>query len=369
MRILVVAKHVDAPEAHLFAGLARSGVEILALIRPERLHTAVMEAGGVQVETRVWSRWPWFRGLRDLRERIAAWKPNVVHSLHNDALYNIWRAWPRNQSAVWIAYRGAAFLSRAARRMYRRCGVARIACICESVRAAMLRIGWPAEQLVTIYKGHDPSWYRPAAADRLSMLGLPPNARVVGAAARWRGCKRGDVLVEAFQRLPADPRLHLLMIGEVTDTRLKRLRRNQVDNPRIHFVGFQPDAAALLGACAVTVMPSDETDGLCKAVLESLAQGVPCIVSNVGGPSEIVRDGVEGLCVPPGDVPALAAALRRLLDDEALRRACGERAIARVRDAFHVSATIQRYHALYEELFNMGTQARFAARHSLPNMS
>ncbi len=349
MRALVIAEHMDLPEAHLFAGLARAGVEILALARPERRHASILEAGGARFESWEWSRRLWSPNRRRLRELLGTWRPRIVHSLHNDALRDVGRAWP-DGDAVWIAYRGAPFISRRAHHMYRRRGIARIVCLSQTVRAAMLRAGWPEERLVVIYKGHDPAWYRPATPARLAALGLPDGARCVGAAARWRAGKGGVTLVEAFLQLPFDPRVHLLMIGEVVEPRLVRMRRRLADHPQVHFVGHQPDAPALLGACAMTVMPSGAAEGLCKAVLESLAQGAPAVVSNVGGPAEIVRDGVEGLCVPPGDAVALAGALRRLLEDEPLRRACGERALARIRETFHISTTIERYRALYAEL-------------------
>jgi len=128
------------------------------------------------------------------------------------------------------------------------------------------------------------------------------------------------------------------------------MARDPARSRRIHFVGHQPDATSLLGACEIMVMPSNEQEGLCKAVLEAMAQGVPAIVSNVGGPSEIVRDGVEGLLAPPGDAAALAAALQRLTGDDALRRACAARALERVRTAFSIDTTIAKYRAMYDDM-------------------
>jgi len=347
MRVLFIAVRLDLTEAHLVAGLARSGCEALAIVGPERRYADVLEAAGVRVETRDWSRSLLRRDRRALRQRIDAWRPRIVHAFDNTAVYDLGRARPA-AGAAWIADRGAAFLSTATGRFYRRVGIARIVCLSETVRAALLHSGWPPERLAVIHKGHDPSWYAPATAARLRALGIPDGVRLVGAAARWRPLKRGPVLVDAFRRLPTDHRWRLLMIGEVADRRLARRRR--AADPRILFPGYQPDAAALLGACDITVLPSGAREGLGKVVIESLAQGVPTVVGDRGGPAEIVRDGVEGLCVPEGDPAALAAALARLMGDEPFRRACAARARERILGEFHVARTVARYRALYEEL-------------------
>ena len=333
----------------MVAGLARGGVDAVAIVGPSRRHAAVLEAAGIPVHTWDWSRALWSPKRRELGSLLEGIKPDIVHAFDNAALHETWRTLPV-KTVPSIIYRGAPFVSWRSRRLYRQCGVSRIACLSATVRTAMEQYGYPAEKLVTIYKGHDPAWYRPATAGRLLELGLPPGARLVGTAARWREWKMGPTLVEAFQHLPDDPGIRLLFIGEICDPALKRLQKDPALCRRVHFVGEQPDATALLGACEVMVMPSNAQEGLCKAVLEAMAQGVPAIVSNVGGPSEIVRDGIEGLTVPPGDAKALAAAMQRLLYDEPLRNACGTRALARVESTFALATTIRRYQALYREL-------------------
>jgi phosphatidylinositol alpha-1,6-mannosyltransferase len=90
--------------------------------------------------------------------------------------------------------------------------------------------------------------------------------------------------------------------------------------PALRLAGaVEPDAVpGWLAAADVVVVPSrDEPLGL--AAVEALACGVPVIASAVGGLAEVVRDGLNGLQVPPGDGAAIVAALGRL-SDEALRK-------------------------------------------------
>ncbi len=107
---------------------------------------------------------------------------------------------------------------------------------------------------------------------------------------------------------------------------------------QVEFTGGLPraDALARLSSASLLVLPSIcyETFGL--AVLEAASQGIPAIVTNIGGQASLVQDGMTGRHVPPGDPAALAMALRALLSDPAGLRRMGEAA----RAAFEASDCI-----------------------------
>jgi glycosyltransferase involved in cell wall biosynthesis len=89
---------------------------------------------------------------------------------------------------------------------------------------------------------------------------------------------------------------------------------------RVRLLGAQPRAAVLdLYAAADAAILASSWENFPHAVVEALAAGTPVIATAVGGVAEVVRDGENGLLVPPGDPEALAAAVRRLVGDEALR--------------------------------------------------
>jgi glycosyltransferase involved in cell wall biosynthesis len=97
-----------------------------------------------------------------------------------------------------------------------------------------------------------------------------------------------------------------------------RLERRASD--RVTFVGALPRdgvLAQLAGARAAVL--SSAWENLPHAAVEALAVGTPVVSTAVGGVPEVVVDGRNGLLVPPGDPQALAAALRRVLADDALR--------------------------------------------------
>ncbi len=106
------------------------------------------------------------------------------------------------------------------------------------------------------------------------------------------------------------------------------------------------DAAALLAQADMLVLPSHH-EALPMAVIEALAHGVAVITTPVGAVPEFLCDGTDALLVPPGDVPALAAALARLLDDPAQRALLAGAGHERYRRSFEVAATAEHMLAIY----------------------
>ena len=71
--------------------------------------------------------------------------------------------------------------------------------------------------------------------------------------------------------------------------------------------------------------------------MEAMAAGIPCVSTWINGVPELIRDGIDGLLVPPGNDVALARALARLMDDAELRRSLAENGRRRIREQFHLS--------------------------------
>src|SRR5581483_10833323 len=91
-------------------------------------------------------------------------------------------------------------------------------------------------------------------------------------------------------------------------------------NGPVRFLGSLPreDVLALMRGADAALL-SSAWENFPHTLVEALAVGTPAIATRVGGVPEIVTDGENGLLVPPGDATALAAAIRRFLDDDALR--------------------------------------------------
>jgi glycosyltransferase involved in cell wall biosynthesis len=119
----------------------------------------------------------------------------------------------------------------------------------------------------------------------------------------------------------------------------------------IRFTGYaEYDAApALYRAADIFVSPT-YAEGFSNTILEAMASGLPSVSCHAVGVSDCLRDGENGLLVQPGDVPALAAALRRIIEDGALRRRLGDTALEECRRTYSWGAVGRRIMAVYEEL-------------------
>jgi glycosyltransferase involved in cell wall biosynthesis len=115
---------------------------------------------------------------------------------------------------------------------------------------------------------------------------------------------------------------------------------------RVHLLLHRDDIPDLQAAADVFVMPS-LWEGLPLAVLEAMHAGNPVVASATSGIPEAVTDEREGLLVPPGDVGALAVALRRVLTDEPFRRRLGAGAKERALREFTITAMTDAYERLY----------------------
>ena len=352
IRVLLSGICNDVVELHLVRALRESGIHVLVIDHPASPAVEWCRAEGVpHCEHSFKNRFD-RRAVALYRDILRGHEVDIIHCLTNRALSTALLA-IRNQSnySKIVAYRGTAgHLHRwdpASRLSYLSPRVNGIVCVSDAVRRYLKGIGIPDARLEVIWKGHDPIWYSSATRTSFSELGIPPNATVVGFVGNIRPVKGVDYLLRAFDQTDARENIHLVVIGEVRDLRIaKQVGRN----PRVHFMGYRSDAARLSGACDIAVMPSVEREGLPKAVIEAMAQGVPPVVTGVGGLPELVEDGKCGLVVPPGDAAALCTAIRKLAQDADLRRRMGIAARVRIEGPFHFRHTVTKTIALYQRL-------------------
>ncbi len=125
------------------------------------------------------------------------------------------------------------------------------------------------------------------------------------------------------------------------------VRRKDLDG-RFRFVGQTAGVGAVLARADVSVLTSLK-EGCSNVVLESMAVGVPVVVTDVGGNPELVEDGVTGFVVPPGEPRALAERVVRVLEDEATARDMGRAARERARREFSMERMVERTVEFYRE--------------------
>jgi glycosyltransferase involved in cell wall biosynthesis len=224
----------------------------------------------------------------------------------------------------------------------------------ENVRASVLRDERPRpETVVVLENGVD--------LERFASIPPPGSAhqfgglRRVGLVANLRPVKAPELFVRAAAlvvRSHPDVRFALAGEGELRP-HLEGLVQELGLAECVQFFGSVNDVPEFLGQLEIGVLCS-RSEGLSNTLLEYMAAGRAIVATAVGGNIELIEDEVHGLLVPPGDPSRLAAAIDRLLRDDALARRLAERARLRVQQRFSMEARIGELHNFYQRLLGRG---------------
>jgi glycosyltransferase involved in cell wall biosynthesis len=186
-------------------------------------------------------------------------------------------------------------------------------------------------------------------------LGIEPDVLVMTITANLLAYKGHADLLDALSvaRDTIGSRWVLLCAGSdrgiLTDLKMRAEAGGIASNVR--WLGSRQDVPQLLAATDIGILCSHE-EGFSNAVLEYMGAGLPTVVTDVGGNSEAIIDGICGLVVPPRDVGQLAAALVLLATDPARRAAMGSAARERIERNFTLDVCVEKYRQLYGALLN-----------------
>ena len=236
-----------------------------------------------------------------------------------------------------------------------------VVCVSEGQAAKVRAAGVPDAKIRVIRNAARPEAFRdPDSAMRERILaGLPqPGRRLILAAGRLSSDKGFHILIDAIPTVLARaPEARWIICGEGAErAALEQQVRTAGLTGVVVFVGFRTDLDDWMPNADLFVLPSF-TEGLPNVLLEAHACGVPVVATAVGGTPELVRDGETGYLVPPGEAPALADRIIRLLVDDGVRRQMGANARARVREQFTFAVQARQYLELFEELLTAACAA------------
>ncbi|GJM24716.1 MAG: hypothetical protein DHS20C16_11310 [Phycisphaerae bacterium] len=194
-------------------------------------------------------------------------------------------------------------------------------------------------------------------------LGVADSVSVVGSVANFFERVKGlDVLIESFARIAASRSdAHMVLVGygpleSEIQTQIKRL--NLVN--RVTLAGRVGRVEEVLPAFDLFAC-SSRSEGLSNAVLEAMATGLPCVVTDVSDHREMFEKIDPELIVPPDDESRLAAAILRLLDHPDKRIDAGRASRLLVERRFDFAACVRDYREMYEELLSIRIKRQPAA--------
>lgn len=178
---------------------------------------------------------------------------------------------------------------------------------------------------------------------------------VVGTVANLnRPIKRVDVFLRAAAEVARKkPSTDFVVIGDGDlKSELEALASGLGIRAKTHFLGSRSDVPRCIGAFDVGVNSSD-SEGLCNAIIEYMAAGLPSVVTDTGGNGEIIGDDSRGTLVPTGDHGAMAAAIVAYLDDEGLRKDTGRKARERVDAVFDKRVVMEGLMEYYRSICSL----------------
>jgi glycosyltransferase involved in cell wall biosynthesis len=206
----------------------------------------------------------------------------------------------------------------------------------------------------TLYHGIDLDSIR-GWADRNGIreeLGIAPDAPVVGTVANLKTHKRLDRLLSAAVVVRREvPDVRFVLVGQgPLEAELRATSRELGLDDVVVFTGFREDAPRVTSTFDVFALTS-EHEGLSIALIEALSLGKPCVVTSVGGLTEVIEGGKQGVIVPEGDVASIAGGIIRLIRDPQLRAEMGEAGRERAQ-IFDIRRSVDRMETVYGELLS-----------------
>jgi len=175
----------------------------------------------------------------------------------------------------------------------------------------------------------------------------PNDVPLIVALGRLHENKAFDVLLSALTRLP---NAYLWLAG---DGPLKEELQKQAEvlgiKPRVRFLGWRDDTAALLKTADLFVCPSRH-EPLGNVVIEAWAQGLPVVAADSMGPGTLIENMESGVLVPIDDEILMARAIRGVLDDEDLARRIAENGYQTYQDNFTEAGVVEQYLEFFKKV-------------------
>jgi glycosyltransferase involved in cell wall biosynthesis len=338
--------------AYIIEGLAKRGVDnVLACPVGADIATAVGDTADVRQlamggDADIGMAWR-------LAKLIRAVRPDIVH-LHSRRGADIWGGIAASLTGT------SCVLSRRVDNPEARWQVAlkyrlydHVITISEGIRHVLLQEGLTPQRVTCVRSAVDAEPYL-IPVDRAAFLrefNLPQSAVTIGMVAQMISRKGHRYLIDAIDALRTDHSdVRVLLFGKGSlqaELQQEITQRGLADI--IRFAGFRNDLPQWLGGLDILAHPA-EMEGLGVSLLQASAAAVPIVTSRAGGLPEAVAENISGLLTPPGDVPALTSALRRLLDNVALRRQLGEAGRARILTDFSIDAMVDGNLAIYRKV-------------------
>ncbi|HEX8237818.1 MAG TPA: glycosyltransferase family 4 protein [Abditibacteriaceae bacterium] len=261
---------------------------------------------------------------------------------------------PDAQSPAIVVQRGNCYpIDDYTRAMLNDRRVKAVVCVAEAVRQVVIEGGVEPSKVHVIYGGVPADAFDPSI-DPLPVrreLDIPDAVPVVGIVANFDGKKAHPLFFEAAAQIAQRvPDVRFLVVGRGASEELPEHLQALGIADKVVLAGFRSDVPRMLAAMDVSVNVSNRGEGLTGAMRESLCMKKPVVCTNIGGNSELVRNGETGYLVPPNDLPAFVDAVVDLLLNPLEARRMADNGYKLVMEHFTEEVRIARLEKLYLDI-------------------
>ena len=371
-RILFVVNHAGFFLSHrlpIAKAAQRAGYDVI-VVTPKSRHVPRIQAAGLEWAplrlsrsgTRPWTEAMTFASLFSIYRRL---KPDLVHHVTSKpVLYGTPMARLAGVRAVVNAISGMGsnfshdlggsgalrtLLAVGYRTSLRHRNM-RVIFQNQSHEREFVRRGWVRSDQSVLIRGAgvDTDVFAPAAV-------APEGVPLVVLVSRMLHHKGIDEFVGAAQRLRSEGvNARFALVGDPDPDNADSVSEQQLrawqDEGAVEYWGRREDIPDVLRQAVIACLPTHLPEGVPKSLIEAAACGLPIVTTDIPGCRELVSDGVNGVIVPFGEVQPLAAALRTLLDDPALRARMGAAGRAQVLEHYSLPRVVDAHLAVYREL-------------------
>ena len=360
MKILVISNYRETvsvrPEAELFIGLKRAGVDIEIMTYGDAEYVKQFKAVGIPVANFHPQKKLDVKEIKKIRAALIQGQHDILHLFNSKAIINGIQA-AKGLSVKVVLYRGYTgninWYDPTAYFKYLHPRVDKIWCIARSIEKYIRQqLFFNQNKPITVHKGHDLNWYKNIEAiDRSALKNIPADAFWVINVANNRRMKGTSFLLEALQYVPANLPIHLILVGKNLDHQKNMEIVNKSPNRnKVHFLGYRTDVLNIVKASDVFVLSSIFGEATTKAVIEAMSLGTTPVITDIAGNKGLVENEKSGLVVPPKNPKAIADAILKLFYHRDLILKYGTAAQQHISDHFNIKKTIMEIKKMYESL-------------------
>jgi len=181
-------------------------------------------------------------------------------------------------------------------------------------------------------------------------LNIENKARIIGTVSRLDSIKNQKMMIAAFHKVQQQyPKVRLLIIGDGPIRHELEVQAKTLEiQEKVLFTGFKKNPLSYMSIMEIFLL-SSFSEGTSMTLLEAMSLSLPCVVTDVGGNSEVVKDQHTGLVTPSDNMEAFANSIISLLDDPILLQSYGKAGLHRFEQHFTVEKMVLSYSALYEK--------------------